>query len=81
MVIDDRITPRTLAENQGIRENSFHTRAEMNSSVENLSHTMPHIQIPNEYQQIHNTVNERRLFNHLIGTGSEESSDYEEIEK
>jgi hypothetical protein len=80
MVIDERITPRTLVDNRVIREHSFHTRAEMNSSVENLSHTMPHIQIPNEYQQNHNTVNDRRLFNHLIGTGSEESSDYEDAE-
>lgn len=80
MAVDDRITPRTYAENRGIYENSINTHAEMNSSVENLSHTMPHIQIPNEYQQNHNTVNERRLFNHLIGTGSDESSDYEEIE-
>jgi hypothetical protein len=80
MVIDERITPRTLVDNRVIREHSFHTRAEMNSSVENLSHTMPHIQIPSEYQQNHNTVNDRRLFNHLIGTGSEESSDYEDAE-
>lgn len=79
MMIDERITPRILAESRINREdNSFHTRAEVQSSVENLSNAMPHIQIPNEYQANHSTVNERRLLNQLMGTGSIESSDYEE---
>lgn len=78
MIIDERITPRTLAENRVNRENSFQTRAEMQSSVENLSNAMPHIQIANEYQQNHNTINERRLFNHLMGSGSIDSSDYDD---
>lgn len=78
MIIDERITPRVLAESRVHRENSFQTRAEIQSSVENLSNTMPGIQISNEYQSHPNTINDRRFFNHLMGTGSIESSDYEE---
>jgi len=55
--------------------NSFHTRAEVNSSVENLSATMPNIQIPNEFQNPHNISNNRRMMNPLIGNDSGESSD------
>lgn len=78
MIIDERITPRVLVESRVNRENSFQTRAEVQSSVENLSHTMPNIQLPMEYHQSHNLVSDRRLFNHILGSGSLGSSDYED---
>jgi hypothetical protein len=78
MIIDDRTTPRNIQDRIVQRENSFQTRAELHSTVENLSNTIPNIPISNEYPQNHNTVNDRRLFTHLIGSGSIESSDYED---
>jgi len=80
MIIDERIAPRTIVDTRGIGANSFQTRAEMQLSIGNSSNTIPNINLPNEYHQAHNTVNERRLFNRLMGTGSLESSDYEEGE-
>ena len=74
MNIESRINNRTLI--TGINQaNSFHTRAEANSSIENLSHTMTNIQLPNEFQNVHSAVNNRRILSQLMGANSIDSSD------
>lgn len=78
MAIDDRVPSNPLNTERNNRENSFQNRAEVQSIVENLSNTIPNLQITNEYQQNNNVTNERRIFNQFIGHGSIDSSDYEE---
>ena len=78
--IDDRIAAST-ANQRTNRDNIIQNRAEILSTVENLSNTVPWIQIENEFQQNTAAANERRILNQLIGQGSIDDSDFDDADE
>ena len=77
--IDDRIAASTANQHTN-RDNLIQNRAEILSTVENLSNTAPWIQIENEYHQNTAAAIERRMLNQLIGQSSVDDSDFDDAE-